>query len=266
MSHSFLAFIDESGDDGIGKFREPGAQGGSSSWLCISACIFRQAQNLEPVKWRDDIRVMLPKKGNRKDIHFKELDHNQKVAVARMLSDKPIRFVNVMYNKRTAQPDTWSQKNQLYFYLTRYLVERISWLCRDLRKQVPEGDGRVQITFSRRGGMSYPDFQNYMTRLKKSDDNDVRIHWPVIDIESISAQDHSTSASLQMADIGASSFWKGLEPDPYGNCECRYAEILKPKTYHRNGNYASYGMKVVSNHRPEDLTPDQKHMLALFPK
>ncbi len=37
----------------------------------------------------------------------------------------------------------------------------------------------------------------------------------------------------------------GVEPNHYGNCEPRYAEILKPITYERRGNYLSYGVKVV---------------------
>jgi hypothetical protein len=37
MPHSFLAFIDESGDDGFGNYREPGKSGGASHWLVLSA-------------------------------------------------------------------------------------------------------------------------------------------------------------------------------------------------------------------------------------
>lgn len=55
MSHSYIAYIDESGDDGLDKFREPGAEGGASVWLAVTACIKRASIDLEAVGWRDEI-------------------------------------------------------------------------------------------------------------------------------------------------------------------------------------------------------------------
>ena len=156
------------------------------------------------------------------------------------------------------------EKNQLYFYMTRYLIERLSWLCRDLRPSVPEGDGRVAITFSRRGGMSYDDFRNYLRKLKADTSGDVRIHWPVIDIDAVDAQDHSRNASLQLVDAIASSFAAGVEPDRYGNCEPRYAELLKPVTYHRGSNYLSYGVKIVPKHEDCSLNQQQMNFIEIF--
>ena len=107
-------------------------------------------------------------------------------------------------------------------------------------------------------------FQGYLHRLESSDDKDIQIHWSVIDIDAVDAKDHSTSASLQLADATASAFAAGVEPNHYGNCEPRYAEILKPITYERRGNYLSYGVKVVP--KPEDcgLTDEQGRFIALF--
>jgi hypothetical protein len=72
----------------------------------------------------------------------------------------------VIANKPVIPPGIYDEKNHLYFYLCRYLIERISWLCRDMRRNVPEGDGKVKIIFSRRGGMSYDDFRAYLERLR----------------------------------------------------------------------------------------------------
>ena len=194
MAHSFVAYIDESGDDGIGNFRQPGAHGGSSRWLVISACVFRQSFELDAVKWRDQIGNLMPEKRSR-SIHFAQMNHGQRLAASRCLVSQPIRSLSVLSNKSSIPNGVYREKNQLYFYLTRYLVERISWLCRDMRPKVPQGDGRVKITFSRRGGMSYADFRDYLQRLKNTEDNEVRIHWPVIDIEGLEAKDHSTHAA-----------------------------------------------------------------------
>ena len=250
MNHSFIAYIDESGDDGLGNFREPGSNGGASSWLVISACVFRYMYDLDAVSWRDEISSQLKLKRS-KPPHFTDLNHQQRVFATQKLADKPIRAISVASHKRTIGDDTYGQKNQLYFYLTRYLIERISWLCRDHRPNVPQGNGSVKIVFSRRGGMSYTDFQKYLERLKV--DPDVNIHWPVVDITAIQAMDHSRRAGLQLADIIASATAAALELDVYGNCESRYAEILKPIVYSRRGNYLSYGLKILP-------MPSENHM------
>jgi len=275
MTHSFVAFIDESGDDGIGNFRESGKGGGSSHWLVVSACLFRRSLDLDAVKWRDEISSLVHQCAGQKrdvngtlsktrDVHFKKLNHAQRTAACQCLSQKPIRAISILSNKRTAPPGVFTKKNQLYFYTTRYLIERISWLCRDMRPRVPEGDGRVKITFSRRGGMSYDGFRDYLMHLKSSSDSEVNIHWPVIDVDGIEAIDHSRRASLQLADIVASAFACGIEPDMFGNCERRYAEELKRVVYERKGNYLSYGLKLLPKHTDIDLTNDQMKLIEHF--
>jgi len=263
MTHSFVAYIDESGDDGLANFRTPGAQGGASSWLTISACVFRQTNDLHAVKWRDAIADLMPERKKR-TIHFANMNHGQRLAAIQSLAVRPVRAISIIANKHVIPAGIYTQKNQLYFYMTRYLIERISWICRDLRPLVPEGDGRVKITFSRRGGMSYADFRVYLQRLQAAHDKDVHIHWPVIDIDGIDAKDHSKLASLQLADMIASAFSCAFEPDRYGNCEGRYAEVLKRITYERANNYLSYGVKIVPRHEDMILTVDQQRTVDLF--
>jgi len=124
-----------------------------------------------------------------------------------------------------------------------------------------DGDGRVKIIFSRRGTMSYYDFQDYLKHLKKAE---TRINWSAIDIDGIDAQDHSKLAGLQVADVIASALACGLDVDHLGNCECRYAENLKPIIYNSNRNYFSYGVKVVPKIETIELSEDQKKFTALF--
>ena len=236
MAHSYVAYIDESGDDGLGvTFRAPGVQG-ASNWLVISAYIVRQSLDLQCVAWRDEILKGLPNKKTR-ELHFADLNHGQKLFAAQCVAQKSARAISILSNKTTIASGVYNDKNQLYFYLTRHLIERISWLCRDHRfdSKSKEGNGKVKIIFSRRGGMSYPDFKAYMLRLKA--DPTVQIHWPVIDIDEIEAKDHSTRAGLQLADVIASAFGAAVELDNFGNCERRYAETLRPIVYGRYGNY-----------------------------
>lgn len=261
MTYSFVAYIDESGDDGLDNFRAPGANGGASTWLVISAFVLRYSRDLEAVAWRNEILARMPERKAR-DLHFAQLNHNQKIVATQCLASKGVRAISVISNKQTIASGIYEEKNQLYFYLTRYLIERISWLCRDFRPMVPEGDGRVRIIFSRRGGMSYPDFRAYLTRLRE--DPTVRIHWPVVDVDGIDALDHSRRAGLQLADVIASAFASGVELNRYGNCEPRYAEVLKSIVFHRAKNYFSYGVKLVPQLENLQLSNEQQRFIDLF--
>lgn len=197
-------------------------------------------------------------------LHFANLNHGQRLASVKSLSTRPVRLLNVITNKAVLSSDAYKERNKLYFHLTRFLIERISWACRDMRPIVPEGDGRVKIVFSRRGGLSYDNFREYMELLKENSNADVRIHWPVIDIAGIKATDHSRSASLQLVDIAASSFAAAFEQDPYGNCILEYARLLKQCVYHRGDNFLSYGMKFHPRHTDLELTNEQTEAVKLF--
>lgn len=255
MAHSFIAYIDESGDDGLKRIRSTSHSGGTQ-WLTISCCVARYVNDLEFVSWRDQIKV-----GGKREIHFRELNHSQKLMACQKIATFPVRGITILSNKTLIPEGTYNQKNQLYHYLTRYLIERLSWLCRDMRPKVPEGDGRVKIIFSKRGGMNYEDFRNYLRKLQASESE---IHWPVVDIDAVDARDHSTRAGLQIADCIASAFRMAVDPDEYGNCEPRYAKELKANTYNRNSNYLSYCMKVLPTIDRIESNPDRADFFSHF--
>src|SRR3989304_1775030 len=99
MTYSYIAYIDESGDDGLRNFRAPGAKG-SSQWLTISCCVARYIYDLEFVKWRDEITSLMPNRKKR-DIHFRELNHSQKLMTCHKIANFPIRGISVLSNKTT---------------------------------------------------------------------------------------------------------------------------------------------------------------------
>lgn len=180
------------------------------------------------------------------------------------LSKCAVRVVTVIANKPVIPEGVYTEKHQLYHYLCRFLLERVSWLCRDLRPDVPEAVGPVKIVFSRRRSIKYDDFQAYVQRLKDTSDPDIRIHWPVIDMAAIEAQDRGSRFRLQLADLATSGITFALEPDFYGNVEPRYARMLKPTIYHRGHNYMSYGTKMFSPADQIELTDRQREFVAMF--
>lgn len=246
MAHSYIAYVDESGDEGLpGHFRQPGGLGGPSHWLVIGATVWRTSRDLDMVQCAKGIISRLPPAKQHKPLHFKELDHAQRVMATGELASQMFRVAGVFAYKPIIPEGVYVGKNQLYHYMCRYLIERLSWLCRDYRRYVPEGDGRVKIVFSRRGGMSYEDFREYLRTLQRRMDPDITIHWPVIDIDGVEAADHSQRFGLQLADLAISGLRAALEPDIYGNVERRFAEMLRNRIYSRDGRYLSYGAKLV---------------------
>ncbi len=261
--HSFIAYIDESGDDGFGNYRIPNQNGGASNFLVLTACVIRHSRRLDAVAWRDEIKSSTKKQNPGRSIHFAELNHGQKRAACGVIQDKPLRFASVIGHKPSLDETNFAEKNQLYFYLSRFLIERVSWLCRDLRRHVPEGDGRVKIVFSRRGGMSYPDFQTYMTLLRDGGEGN-SVHWPIIDIPAIDAKDHSTDAGLQLADCGASATASAFEHDKYGNVESQYLHLIRNNIYARSNNFLSYGLKFHPAHEEIKMDGQQAASLQVF--
>jgi Protein of unknown function (DUF3800) len=262
MSHSFTIYIDESGDDGLRNFRRPGEHGGSSNWLIIGACFVRSSRDLELVALRDRIKVdCLPTKPGR-PIHFKDMNHGQRRRACQIISGQPLRFACVIGLKNVAEARVFVEKNQLYFYLTRYLIERVSWFCRDNRPMVREGDGRAKIVFSRRGGLSYEGFRDYLVWLR--DKCETTVHWPSIDIDAVEAMDHTKLAGLQIADCGVSAVAAAIEPDRYGNVEGAYLNEIAPNLYSRKGKVLSYGLKFLPSTEKLSLSSQQSAIFSSF--
>jgi hypothetical protein len=263
MSHRFVAYIDEAGDDGIGKFRSVGMPG-QSHWLCLSALIVGSDNFGSIVSWRNEITQRMPQR-QRKDIHFEDLNHDQRVFACNVISTKQAGIISILSNKTTIighqNENQFRAKNHLYKYILRYLIERVTDACR--RKCIVEKcpPSPVKLVFSRRGGMDYNDFQDYLIYLKDLQfRNGSRhpIHWDYLDIDAIEAQDHSRLAGLQLADIAASSFHRAVEPNGFGHFETRYAQILRPRVYKSPmGIWLNSGVKPIPSLSEMQLSAEQ---------
>ncbi|MEY4201986.1 MAG: Ralstonia phage RsoM1USA, partial [Verrucomicrobiota bacterium] len=138
MKASFIAYVDESGDEGF-VFNADGS--GSSRWFVLSAAVIRQSNDLQMVRCLEEVRGVL-QKPPKTPLHFVDLKHEQRVPYIRRVGAMPIRTVSVLvYKPLISEPEKFQNtKYLLYRYATRLLVERVSWLCRDHRK-TGEGDG-----------------------------------------------------------------------------------------------------------------------------
>ncbi|OHB89040.1 MAG: hypothetical protein A3C38_00965 [Planctomycetes bacterium RIFCSPHIGHO2_02_FULL_50_42] len=237
MGPSFVVYIDESGDEGFSFHK------GSSEWFILSAVITPKERDIETVKLVDTVRMQLGRP-DKKPLHFRKLRHEHRVPYVSQIAKANLRCISVLVHKPSINaPETFQKRYRLYFYFTRYLLERVSWICRDQRKH-NVGDGTAEIVFSNRSGMSYDELKDYFSRLKSwTGIYAVQIDWSVINEDKIMAYTAGSRMGLQIADAVASSFYYAVEPSQYGYMEEKYAQLLKPVVYHRRGRYLGYGLK-----------------------
>jgi hypothetical protein len=195
----------------------------------------------------------LLKKPDKHPLHFRDLKHEHRVPLARLIGGAPVRTVNVLIHKPSiTEPEVFQQqKYSLYRYATRLLVERVSWLCRDHHK-AGAGNGKVELIYSNRSAMSYDELRAYLVRLRGGEEaHDVRVDWNVIDPVMIRAVNHDQLAGLQLADAVASGVYFAVNRNPYGEIEERYLNLMAPTIYRHKGRLDGYGLKFWCNERAE---------------
>lgn len=241
MKTDFVVYVDEAGDEGF-KFLD--GERGSSRWFVLSATIIRKSNDLDMVKLAREARLLLGKP-DKYVLHFRELKHEQRVPLVRLIAGSPIRSVNIMVHKPSIRnPETFQQEaHKLYRYCTRLLLERVSWLCRD---HANGGTCAADLVFSNRSAMSYDDLRSYLSLLLKQSavNTDISIHWPAISCENVRAVNHDKLAGLQVADAVASSMFFAANKTQYGEVEDRYYRILRKILFRKDGRADGYGLKI----------------------
>lgn len=248
---NFYAYIDEAGDEGFGKLKS-GRCGGQSRWFALGGILVSEANDRSLPKWRDEGLGLLVSRKKR-DLHFNKLKHEQKVALSRLLSDKPFGLSVVCSDKVEITKlhkdlyQKYKEKGHLYNYLTRFLLERLTTAC--AAKAVRMGaKARLKVTFSRRAGTDYEVMRDYLYLMRDGREKvaPVRsINWSVLNPEDIMVENHSKRAGLQVADVVTSAAFAGLEPNLYGDVETRYAGLFHRRFLREGARIAHAGLTIV---------------------
>ncbi|EMG9297657.1 DUF3800 domain-containing protein [Pseudomonas aeruginosa] len=256
MTSSFVAYIDESGDEGF-TFRADGS--GSSRWFVLSALVIRKENDLRLVQAAKEARRLI-RFADKKPIHFCKLRHEQRTPVSRIVGELPIRTVNILIHKPCiVEPEIFQQQAySLYRYASRLLLERVSWLCRD-NHDPRRGNGQVELIYSNRSAMSYEDLRNYIGQLHVAPGaQHVTIDWNVVSEDLVRAVNHDQLAGLQLADVVASSVYQAVNPNLYGDVEGSYLVNLRRTIYRHRNRKEGYGLKFWCG-----CDPDVQRVLAL---
>lgn len=267
MVQNFVAYVDEAGDEGFGKLGT-GERTAQSKWFAIGAMVVDKAEDRNLTSWRDEILGYFPRKKNR-DLHFRELKHEQRVQACRVLASKSAGACVVASNKITLlthpKKEIFKQKQYLYNYMTRFLLERITEACATKAKILHGDTAHLTVVFSRRRGTDYQVMRDYLEFMRDGREyiKPVRsIDWSVLDPKDIAVENHSKRAGLQLADIYTSAIWTALEPNEYDFCEPRYAQTLAVRLIKKNKRRLNCGLTLIPPFGKTPLNEDQNTFIC----
>jgi|SRR5665213_44691 len=239
MAHSFDICIDESGDQGF-TFGD----NQSSHWFVVAGVVglASRTPQMTAAVHKAKIQAGLAVK---KALHFKDVMSERREPVVECFTADPslFRAIVIMVHKPSLEdPEIFNERNRLYFYFTRYLLERASWLCRDSREQrlKQHGDGSARVVFSCMDAVSHERIGKYFSDLRAEP---TTIEWGVIKPDLFITRKPSEHAGLQIADSVASGFFCGDHPKDHKRSP-RWCEMWKPMLYSYKSRYRGYGMKI----------------------
>ncbi len=235
----FNIYIDEAGDEGYVFHQQQPL--GSSRWFIVAGIIVRQEDDLAVSHCIDDARQRLgwgAKFAARpKPLHWRELNHAQKLMVSGRLAREPITSIHVcMWKEQIGQHSQLRRAMYLYHYSLRLLLERASWF-------VDDNGGTMKVTLSNRAHLRLNDLQSYLRLLQGSDNFQGR---PVFAPDELTVTRPELRKGLQIADSFASATLNAFDANQFGDTEPRYLGRLKDRLY-RYGvdqRLSGYGLKI----------------------
>jgi hypothetical protein len=106
MTVAYIAYIDESGDDGLSKV-QPIDPNGASEWFVLGAIVVPAEIGREAI-WTQKILTAL-KLPQRRILHFQPLDAQRQITACQTIAALPVRCFAVMSNKRNMPVLEWGR-------------------------------------------------------------------------------------------------------------------------------------------------------------
>lgn len=251
--HGFIAFIDESGQEGGDH------NAGASEFFVISAVICRTDKTVTPLP--SAFSRAAKRLGHGPEWRPRKFSSNSnpgiKYVVADELGAAALRHVSIIAHKPTFNSPAMTERHgKMYFFVSQLLLERISWACRDAHRLRPSGNGKAAILFSHRTTLSYDAFRRYAEEIRDGHSKyESFAAWDHLDLKAIRARPHSKHCDgLLAADWVASSFGCALERKPNtGLTDDRFVRRLRRNVYRYDKKSWTNGVKL--------FPPEAEHLI-----
>lgn len=217
----YIAFIDESGCDGD-KFDK-----GSSEFLILSAVVGIGVMQSEIDMRCDIIRNMAQKSDDWQIPKFEKANPAIRWAACQHFAELPFYATHVIIHKPSIREvKLRTDRNRLYRYASKLLVERISWICDSLHSPGAPGE-LCEIVFSQDLSRCYDSFKSYIAILSTARHRiATSIKWKHISAEHITDAPFRKNIGLLLADFHASALGLASEKKKFGQFDERYARML----------------------------------------
>jgi hypothetical protein len=228
---AFNCYIDETGDDGINT--------GGTRWFILGAVIVSEDIDFETSCIVPNIKRAL-NRDDRSILRWSKIrSHDKRLRICSELIKQDWECSCVLSDKnhpKIINARGINQKWYLYFYLTRFLLERLSWYARDHSKQ------KARLIFEKRD-MSYEALGKYLELLYNQK---TEISWEYLDWQNFKVIPKGESRMLQVVDLVIGALSDGFEYTPLINLEPRYIlDYLIDRFYRQGENLFSYGLKFL---------------------
>lgn len=277
--YEYVAYIDESGDQGLQKVK-PIDPDGSSEWLIVSGVLIRKAYEASATGWVAEIARKLESPQLR-GLHFRKLRPRwRQELVCREIAALPLRCFVVCSNKKNMKghmnPFAAQVPSQCWFYcwLTRVLLERITHFVDEHAHSNFGGSRRVKLVYSRSGGLRYTQMSAYYEWMRNKNRNDTQVlkmgdlRYATIHPHLLEVRDHDKEPALFFPDALATAFHNACDKRDSGPCNPTCAKILGGRIAQwprdKPGQKSGYGVKLLPGFREAALDPDQQEIFRHF--
>jgi hypothetical protein len=261
-SRRFIAYVDESGDEGM-KFEK-----GSPKWFVLSAVVVpNEPQSQQKLRQlidevRDTInqgRQEQHRIPHKKPLHFRDLKHDDRKFFSMKIGQlEEICTVSVLCHK----PSLRSQiQDRLYNYLLRFLVERVACYCY-AQSGNNQARPKLKLVLSNRGGLKQLEVNEYFRRVWYDENAKEIVVKQSAVLEDILVQSSGKAMGLQLADAVASSYFYSVEPNRYGMVETAYLRLIIPRAYRHNHRLIGDGVKLFPDDAQHQLPEETKTIIA----
>lgn len=272
--YGYVAYIDEAGDHGT-KLIGNADRSGVSEWFTMGAVVVSAETERKVGAWKRDMLLRFGRT-QRRDLHFRDLNHLQRTVVCEHLASQPARLFVVMSHKQNMQQYRNARprydRDWFYRWMTRILLERVTHFCQRRTQLEPRDAKTLKLVFSRNGWLDYERTKDYLRKLREQSRLGTMfqkvgdLKWDVIDLDHFHAVDHKNEAGVQFADTVASAFFCAVSTaNARGQCDPKYAGFLKPRMFSAlHGQYLGFGVKAMPALQTMGLQFQQRALFEMY--